>query len=266
MVTIGNEVSEEGQQLVIIKAEIDEYAANGISYEAELNYDGITYEIVVGKTPYAQFGNGEISFSSEAEWVQEEKRLFEPVVEMQMKNLAEAIYNNIFDSYILNDLNFWEFPFLSADETINNILFKKGSIIDYYDSGKIKKAIVLEPVIIDALQYLNGTIYEEEYDYSPETGIFFYDFGKVRSGELLNDTKIGKYTFMKGVNIGYYESGKVFTAILVEPARINGILLMGGDAEDTTIDGTAVEMGDYLYFNEKGKLDENPDYADYSGA
>ena len=36
---------------------------------------------------------------------------------------------------------------------------------------------------------------------------------------------------MKGTNIGYYKSGKVYTATLVEPTRINGILLMDGDAE-----------------------------------
>lgn len=221
-VIIKDEFNESGLQLILEKAEYDEKASS-ITYSAKLNYDGSTYAKITGTTGWADIGPSEISFSNEAEWIEGEKSLAKPKIELSIVYLAEAIYSNITDNYELDNINFWEFPFLSEDTTINDILFKKGTVVTYYDSGELKKALIQEPVTLEGIQYTNGVIYLEENGYVGEDGIFFYPSGNLKAAELIDDTVINGYKTAGGSLVEFYKSGNLKEAYLLENYTVDGI-------------------------------------------
>ena len=98
-----------------------------------------------------------------------------------------------------------------SHEALNNlgIMFKKNTLVAYYDSGTLKKAIISEPVIIDGIPYTNGTIYEEENGYWGNTGIHFYESGEFKAANLVEDATV-KGLLIEGDNtVEFHKSGNL---------------------------------------------------------
>ena len=128
------------------------------------------------------------------------------------------------------DMGFYEsgklhFGNLYHHTVIDGVCFKENTLIEYYESGKVKSGTLCRP------QNIHGIHYSSRGTFAPLPGISFFENGKVKQGILLKPQYINgfkcswNYRPQKEYDIQFYSSGNIKEGYLGYHLIMNGIHL-----------------------------------------
>lgn len=86
---------------------------------------------------------------------------------------------------------------LSMNKTFSNILFLKGSKLNFSGKDKIKQVNSVEDISINGMSFLKGQ------------SIYFYKTGELKYGHLAKDQEIQGLKLKKATGIGFCKSGRI---------------------------------------------------------